>query len=64
MHGNTQDLMARKRDLETRINRAVAQRFAIEEEIQTKQRALDRAEREIDSLKNELQTVNKLLGSA
>jgi chromosome segregation ATPase len=56
--------MARKRDLETRINRAVAQRFAIEEEIQTKQRALDRAEREIDSLKNELQTVNKLLGSA
>lgn len=64
MDRNSQDLMSRKRDLEVRINQAVAQRYEIEDAIQTKKRALDRVEREINSLKSELLTVNKLLGSA
>jgi chromosome segregation ATPase len=63
MDWRTSDLVEKKRGLEVRINQAVAEVYALTDELQNMQRKKHEMEREIDSLKSQLLSVNNLLGS-
>lgn len=63
MDWRTSDLVEKKRGLEVRINQAVAEVYALTNELQNMQRKKQEMEREIDSLKSQLLSVNNLLGS-